>query len=152
MSWRAITESDLLTRMSGPELEAFREAALGDTQGDPVSSVITQITNTVRGYIAACDRNTIGAAGAIPETLLGTALDLILIEIQTRAAGILIDPEEIRRQKMDRAERLLRDVAACRFAIEQPESGDETEEVFGGNSPAVTEPTRIFDRTSQEGI
>jgi len=152
MAWRAITETDVLTRISGPELEAFREAALGDTQGDPVAATLEQITDTVRGYVAACDDNTVGPDNTIPETLLGTALDLILIEIQTRAAGILIDPEDIREKKMQRAERMLRDVAACRFAVEQPASGEASDDDYGGTTPLSSNPTREFSRASQDGI
>lgn len=150
MAWRAITETDLVTRISGPELEGFREAALADDQADPVADVLAQIATDIRGYVAACKQNTVGPEGTIPESLLGTALDLIVIEIQTRAAGILIDPEDVRKRKMERAERRLRDVAACKFAIEQPE--EQTEETFGGQGPASSAPTRLFDHDDQDGI
>lgn len=150
MAWRAITEADVLTRISGPELEGFREAALADDQTDPVDDILGQVTNDIRGYVAACRQNTVGEAGTIPESLLGTALDLIVIEIQTRAAGILIDPENVRKSKMERAERRLRDVAACKFAIEQPE--DATDETFGASSPTSSAPTRYFDHDNQDGI
>lgn len=121
MAWREITEADLLTRISGSELDSLREAALGDGQSDPVSSVIIQITNQVRGYVAACDDNVLGDADTVPESLLGVSLDLILIEIQTRVAGVMIDPEGIREEKMKSAMKILRDVAACKFKVELPD-------------------------------
>lgn len=150
MAWRAITEADVTTRLSGPELEGFRGAALAEGQEDPVASIISQVTANVRGYVAGCQRNRLGAAGTIPESLLGEAIDLILIEIQNRAAGMLIDPEDVRKRKMERAERKLRDVAACAFAIEQPETA--TTETFGGVTPLSTRPVREFDNASQDGI
>lgn len=152
MAWRAITDADILTRMSGDELETFRVSALATGQDDPVADVITQVTNEIRGYIAACEKNTLGSAGTIPETLLGTALDKLVIEIQSRVAGIVIDSDEVRRDKLARAQRLLRDVAQCNFTVEQPESGSESDEDWGGLSPASTTPTRRFNRASQDGV
>ena len=153
MAWRAITEADLLTRISGAELEAFREAALADGQVDPVGSIFTQVSDTIRGYVAANEKNSLGMAGTIPVNLMGTAIDLSIIEIPNRVAGMLIDPEDIREKKMARAERRLRDVAADKFKVEQPDSENEAEEDFGGTtSPISTSPTRRFDHTSQDGI
>jgi len=50
MAWITITESDLLTAISGDELASFREAALADAQADPVAPTIAQVTDLVRGY------------------------------------------------------------------------------------------------------
>lgn len=151
MSWRAITEADVLTVISAPELEAFRSAALGDGQADPVEAVITQTTADVQGYVGANRANRVGPAGTIPETLLQTALDYMLLKIMSRSAGVIIDPEGARKAAGERAERRLRDVAAGAFAVEQPETFNE-ETFGGGQSPAVSTPERAFDRASQDGI
>lgn len=150
MSWRAITEADLVTRLSGDELEAFRGTALAEGQPDPVAQIFTQVTDQICGYVKGCASNRLGPAGTIPTSLLGTAIDLVLIEIQARAAGMLIDPEDVRKEKARAAERRLNDVAACRFAIEKPET--ETTEQFGAVTPAASTPCRQFDRRSQDGI
>ena len=52
MSWSAITEAEIVTHISGDELEALRAAALADGQEDPVDPSITQVTDEVRGYVA----------------------------------------------------------------------------------------------------
>ena len=72
MAWRAITEADLLTRISGPELESFREAGLAQNQEDPIAASMTQVTGTIRGYVAACAKNTLGPEGTIPAASLGS--------------------------------------------------------------------------------
>lgn len=150
MSWRAILESDILTRISGPELEGFRNAALASGQEDPVDDVITQITDQVRGYCAANNAITLGAAGTIPERLLGPALDIIAVEIQLRAAGSIIDPDEERRKKAERAYRLLQDVAAGRFAVEDTD-GTESSQV-GGHAQRVNHSAPRVSRTNLKGF
>lgn len=120
MAWITLTEARLKTRISGTELEAFRAAALGAGQADPVAAVLADITRQVRGYVAGCARNQLGAAGTIPDELESAALDLAIIPVMTRAGGTLLDPKGARKDAADKAREMLRDVAACRLAIEQP--------------------------------
>jgi hypothetical protein len=152
MSWRAITESDVLTQISGAELEALRGAVLADGQADPVQPCSDAVTAKVRGFVAANASNALDAdASKIPDRLIDGAVSLIIIQIMTRAGGTLIDPEGARQKAADEANRLLRDVAAGKFSIADPVSGNE-------GSSAVTPvyiPSRTrlrFDRESQEGL
>jgi hypothetical protein len=149
MAWSAITEANVLTRISGDELAAYRAAALGSGQADPVAPAIEQVTNLVRGRIGACRANTLGPAGTVPETLLGTALDLVVIEIIKRLPGVSIDaPRETAKND---ALRLLEDVAACRFVVEEPSTG--TTEKYPGQTPTYTETrTSQYNRSRQDGI
>src|SRR4051812_33234539 len=135
MSWRAITEADLLTRISGPELAAIRAAALGVAQADPVQATIDQVTLEVRGRVAACRANTLGAGDTIPDELLSHALALIVMALMPRAAGLVIDGDGARKDAADWADKILRDVAKCEFAIEQPE--DPSTQVLSSPSPSI---------------
>ena len=124
--WVQVTEQALLTRISGAELNGFRSAALASGQADPIAPVIAQVTETVRGYIAGCRQNVLGPEGTIPEKLVGPTVDLIVIEVEKRAGGTLIDPQGARQSAAREAMSILRDVAGCRFVIEAPE--EKTEE------------------------
>jgi len=141
--WRAITEADLLTQISGTELEALRGVVLADGQADPVQPSIDAITAKVRGYIAANASNTLSAdLSTVPPRLIDSAVALIIIQIMTRAGGTLIDPEGARAKAVDKADTLLRDVAAGRFSIADPITGTESKAggatIVGKRTPRIT--------------
>ena len=124
MSWLAITEAHVLTHIAGAELTALRAAALADGQADPVQPSIDQVTSLVRGYVAGCARNTLDTdTTKIPDRLLGAACDLVIAEIIGRVPGY--DLDEGRQDKHDNAIALMRDVAACKFAIDDPNTGSD---------------------------
>lgn len=154
MSWRAITEADLLRKISGDELAAVREAALAEEQADPVAGTLTGVTTLVRGYVAACANNSLDAdLTTIPEELLDAAVALVVPRLMSRVAGLSIDKDKVRRDEAEEAQVLLREVAACRFAIEQPATVSTQE--IASPSPAfpATRRVRRYDREcSQDGI
>ena len=120
MAWNALQESDVLTVLAGPELSAYRTAALAAGQPDPVAEQITNVTNMVRGYIAAWLANTLGPEGTIPDKLLQSAVDILAVKIPMRAAGK--NPTESRERAQAEAMKILRDVSIGRFKIEVPDS------------------------------
>lgn len=151
MSWITPTETHVKEAISGPELEALRAAALADGQADPVEGIMDRVTSRVRREVATCAQNNLGAAGAIPESLLDAWKALVVWAIMQRPAAAIIDDEnESRAKAVTRAERLLERVAACKFAIEEPEEiGDETTST---PSPSMTAPSRNFEDADQDGI
>lgn len=125
MAWQTISENDLLQKISGSELAAFRAAVLGNTQGDPVAECITNQVETARGYIARNINNLpLNAGETVPHKLVGPVTDLIILDIMSRAAGTVIDPDNIRRKNAERATALLRDVARAMFVIEEATTAD----------------------------
>jgi hypothetical protein len=141
--WRAITEADLLTQISGKELAAMRRVVLADSQEDPVQPSIDQITAEVRGYIAANSANKLDAdLNTVPPRLIGSAVSLIIVQVMARAGGTMIDPESARSKRADEARRMLRDVAAGNFSISDPVHGTESTgvgvTVVGKRNPRVT--------------
>lgn len=120
MSWRALTESDLLTQLSQTELDTFREVARDGTSDDPVAPVLEQVTDEVRGYIRACPQNSLGLDGTLPDSLIRSAVALAIMQIMSRAAGQIMDPDDERQGRADDAVALLNRVADCKFGIEHP--------------------------------
>lgn len=150
MSWRAITEADLLTRISGPELSAIRAAALGTAQPDPVQATIDQVTLEVRGRVAACRANQLGSGDTIPDELLAHALAMIVVALMPRAAGLMIDANDARKDAAKRAESVLKDVARCDFAIEQP--ANVSSQVLSSPTPSICANTPTITRQSTDGM
>lgn len=150
MAWRSITEADLLTKISGAELSSLRTAVLASGQADPVPAAIGQVVDECRGYIAACTNNTLGEGATVPEKLIGSCVAKIIIEIMTRVAGTVIDPEGARARSATAATRLFERVASCGFAVEAPETA--TSEKLPSPSPSIKARRRHFTRADQEGI
>jgi hypothetical protein len=92
MAWIVISESDLLTRISGAELSALRAAALADNQPDPIPDTIDQVVKEVRYFVAGNPANTLNPAGnTIPDVLLNAALDAIVINVMKRPGSTIFD-------------------------------------------------------------
>ena len=148
MAWISITETDVQTRLAGAELSALKTAALADGQTNPLTEIIEQVVDEIRGYVAACERNTLGEGTTIPQKLLATALAMIRFRLSTRLPGFRVD--ENRRSENEQAIRLLERVAACRFANEEPE--EEATETVPSPSPSIGTRTRNFEAADQDGI
>jgi len=147
MSWSAITEAELVTHISGDELEALRAAALAAGQVDPVSVSITQVTDEVRGYVAGCARNELDTdTTKIPDRLMRAACDMTIAEIIGRVPGYEL--EEKRQKKYDQAIALMRLVASCKFAIDNPDTGADP----GLGIEQANSETRRATRDSMEGL
>lgn len=152
MSWRAITEDDLLEAISGDELTGFREAALADGQDDPVEDSIRAVTDEVRGYVAGNSQNTVGPEGTIPERLMRAAVDRIIVRIGSRVLGSIFDEEGIRQQAAKDAKKLFEDAARGLFAVEQPDTAAEASEQNTMVGPSIRKPNRKFSNERQDGI
>ena len=127
--WRPINEQDLLLKLSGPELDGFRSSALeaSPAQADPVAGVILQVVQTCRGFISRNQSNLpMGAPGTIPETLIGPAVDLIVLAIMSRAAGIVLDPEGQRRKNAEHANQIFMQVAKAEIILEKAMTDQDT--------------------------
>lgn len=149
MPWITISESDLLTAMSGPELLGYREAALADGQADPVAPTIAQVTDLVRGYVGACKNNSLGPAGTIPSKLLPCALDLIAVRIPGRVGK---SPKVGRKDAAEAATSLLEQVAKCMFDIEEPVELSAEQPVTGAGRPSFSGRPRRNVRGEHDGL
>ena len=148
--WRSITEADLLTRLSASELDAIRNLAEGEDRGDPITDAVANVTAKVRGYIAGNRANVMGAGGTLPGTLIDVAVALLVVDLYSRSAGLLIDLNDTRRKSAEAAERTLRDVAAGSFRVELP---DGAADAFAGSSAAeMASPSAPLRRNDLAGL
>lgn len=150
MSWITLTEDDVITKLSGPETAALKTAALQAAQGDPLPEVIEQVVKEIRGYVAACERNTLGAGETIPDELKGAAISRIRFELATRLPVASLLTED-RRTANANAISLLKDVARCGFLLVQPETPAE-DQAGGPGITVVTKTCRKFSRDDMRGL
>ena len=147
MAWITPAESDVLTVLSETELATYRAAALASGQADPLAPTLAQVVDLVRGYVGAYRPNTLGLPGTIPQKLLAPALDLVAVRLPQRVG---VSPKEVRQMAASRAVRLLEQVAAGTFNIEEPDS--PTTETTSAPRPSISANTRDFTRCTEEGI
>lgn len=148
MAWITITDADVQTRLAGAELSAYRSAAKATGQADPLPEIISGVVDEVRGYVAACDRNTLGAGSTIPEKLKSAALAMIRYRLITRLPLSIGDE---RKAEYNDALRLLERVSECKFSVEEPEVIDP-EAKSSGLEPSVGSRSRNFTSETQDGV
>jgi phage gp36-like protein len=148
MAWVTLIVGDLKQRLAGAELESLQTAALADGQSDPVGETLAQVIDEVRGYIAAAGV-TLGVGSTVPSKLIVTTLNLARYRICSRlpVASFLT---ESRKQEYQDALRLLEQVAAGRFRVEEP--AEAATEQAGASSPQFDTQTRVFKPADQEGV
>lgn len=155
-NWRAITEADIATRLSGAELAAYRNAGLDAAEGDPVALLIAAVTDLVRGYVVGCPRNVLGAAGTVPKVLLDNALSIIVMRVMSRCYGEVLDPTGQRKADADAALLVLKDVSKCEGPMIPGLASDDSTGAETGR-PAINfdygyEHDEEFDRSDQDGV
>lgn len=122
MSWRALTETDVLGVMNSAETEAYQAAVIGVGQ-DALADAIKVVVNQCRGYIADNPSNSLAAGVTLPERVHLSALHLIRVEMLTRLdMEVSKDRESAKRDAIRFFER----VSEGKVAIEQPEGAIDT--------------------------
>jgi hypothetical protein len=144
--WIIPAESDLLTVLSENELATYRAAATASGQTDPVAPTLAQVVDLVRGYVGAYRPNTLGLPGTIPQKLLATALDLAAVRLPQRVG---VTPKDVRQTAATQAIRLLEQVAAGTFNVEEPDS--PTLETTSAPRPTIAGRRRHFTPRTEEG-
>src|SRR5471032_3151096 len=147
MAWITPAESDVLTVLSETELATYRAAALATGQADPLAPTLAQVVDLVRGYVGAYKPNTLGLPGTIPQKLLAPALDLVAVRLAQRVG---VSPKDVRQAAAVQAVRLLEQVAAGVFNIEEPDS--PALETTSAPTPTMVARERHFTARTEEGI
>lgn len=151
MSWITLTQTHLEDYLTGNELSRLQSAALADDQDNPIPDIIADVVEEVRGRVAANPRNTLGANGKIPDELNAAALAIVRWRVINRLPGLKSLATEERKDEKDDALRLLRDVAADKFSIAQPDTATE-ETVSGGGVSIVKSSTQRAGRDQLKGL
>ncbi len=119
MSWIALDAAAIRTRLTDLERGAFAGSeALGEAAYDPLPEIITAVTSLVRGYVAGCASNPMGPDGTIPSRLESAAVSIVRYQLLARLPVNAAAFMEQRRKEYEDAIALLKDVSACKFAVD----------------------------------
>lgn len=159
MSWRALTEDDLKTVLSGTELATYRALGIESGDSDAVTTSLTHVAEHVRGFVTSVQ---LGPAGTLPPNLISTALAIACVYVMSRAGGRIQDPSKVREKRAEAAEKFLVDmVLAGKLPIEVPETVSEIPTVkvlaptFAGRHAFGEEQEAresVFGRESEDGL
>lgn len=144
-NWITISPADLDDLDVAPRIAAAKTAALAAGQDDPVPTVIADVTELVRGYVAG--RYRLGTGATVPSRLKTAAMDIIVYRLLSRIGKG--SPWEQRNRD---AIALLKETAAGRFTLVDPVDA-ATDSGSGRPAPylSATRPGS-FGRTQQDGI
>jgi hypothetical protein len=148
MAWRTITEADLGRQISDAELTAFRAAVVGIGDDDPVAGTITECVDEARGYIAK--QFTLEAGETIPSKAIRAVVALIIMQIMSRAGGVIVDPDGVRRDNAREGRMLLQAIARGEFEIEEAITGST--ETIGTPKPSIKVRTSVWKGDNQSSI
>lgn len=150
MSWVTLTEAKFLAQCTGAETTAIKTAALASAQSEPLTETLANVVQQVRGYVAANSANQLGEGTTLPAELLSAAVAIArYVALNRLPVKSLLTETRIGEYKD--ALTLLRDVAAGRFAIEQPTTAS-TQVIAGPGVEVVTSTTRRATREKLSGL
>lgn len=153
MSWITFaSDSDFLAACASPEISALRTSATARGQADPLAAIAAALVEEIRGHVAACRRNKMGASGTIPSELKNAAMDIFRYRATLRLPGMKVLQDDARRGAYTDAIRLLERAADCRLNIEQPAAGEEsTQQLASVPPPATGDIREDFSGANQAG-
>lgn len=150
-NWTTITEADLKDAKVAALVDAFKTAALGSGQTDPIPGVILNVVARVRAEIKGCSRNVLDVdTTKIPADLKSLVARMIVRELQSRLRLPLKDDEK---EEWRQDVRYLERIAACEIPVAVPDDPETTATTQEASvSPATRRPSRNFSRTAQDGL
>jgi len=149
-SWITLSVADVEDYLLAPQLTALRNAALGDTQVDPLPQIIRDVATRVRAEVQGCPSNKVSpVAYSIPPSLKQAALAIIIARAQTRLTVLSLTEDQVR--DYESAERYLERVAACKVPVEQPPDVESNVQA-GGAAELASYTPQIQTLTNMRGL
>ncbi|HZM01557.1 MAG TPA: phage protein Gp36 family protein [Candidatus Saccharimonadales bacterium] len=145
-TWITITPDDILASINNAELTAALNTAIASGQGNPLDTLIPDVTAEVRGYVRR--RNTLGQSGTLPQELKNAAVDIIIYRTASRLRKRAI--AEDKKADHDQALNKLAGVADGTVAVSAPDN--PTTEVTSAPAPQFDSQRRAFGWERERGI
>ncbi len=134
MSWRKVTESDLVASLAQNEVEAYRTS--GDFEHDPVEQQIAAAVAYVRGCIRTGGKARLSKdESLLPESLVIPTMDYLRYNVLTRKGNVV---NESRTNAYEKACLLFDEIRKGDYI---PESGDEADDAEVTNDRATAPST-----------
>jgi len=141
MSWRKVTEDDLVAALSQDEVDAYRASF---PTCDPIDKQIRGAVAYVRGVIRSAptkvqmnpDETT------LPESLILPAMDHLRFSV---LMILNISVNESRTKAYENADQLFRDIREGKFIPESDGVTDDSRDVAGSPTHGTPTPSRLLD-------
>jgi len=142
--WRKVHESDLVSRLSLTEVDAFRQN--DDGEHDVIAQQIAYEVAYVRGIIRSSPRGVRMSADEtlLPESLVGPAMDHLRFNLLTR---LELDVNESRTKAYEQANVLFEQVSKGEFVPESDSMAEAEDATKLAATPAfaMPHPERLLD-------
>lgn len=150
-NWVAITEDDLKDAKVAQLVEAYKTAALGSGQTNPIPRVIANVVARIRAEIAGCARNRLDAdPNKIPTDLKSLAVRMVCRELQSRLRLPLKDDEK---EEWRQDVRYLERIANCEVPVAEPDNPAADPNLQAAAArPSTWAPNRQFSQAAQDGL
>jgi hypothetical protein len=138
--WMILSESDLTSALTAPELDLFSSGASSSSSPDRLAAIVVQVVSLVRGKVAAWPENlakmgpgaspavglTPAVLGTIPEELFGDAIEIARFKLLTSFPQGKMFLDDARMEGFRAANKHLDDAANGKLIIEPAPSTTET--------------------------
>jgi len=137
--------SDLQLCLMADEVEGFQTASVSSGQ-DVVADAVAEAVGIFRAALRTAGA-ALGAAGTLPDELVGAAMDRAALKFLSRVGGAV---SETRKTLYRDSEAIRRDVAAGKLICAAPDEADDA--AAATLAPSIAARTPTIDRAHQEGL
>lgn len=150
-AWSTLTVRDLEAARHAELVDAVRRKATSVGQPDPVPVAIAKIVEEIRGCVAFSGKYQVDADPAtIAPNLVDLAVQKIARVLMPRVGRSLSEDE---RDDEKTYQKRLVDLRDGNWPVSSPDTpAAESPVKVKKSRPAIAEPTRTFDRSSQDGV
>lgn len=140
MSWRTVTEDDLVAALSQAEVDAYRISGASDPVGPQIRATVSYVRGVIRSSATRVrmdpDETT------LPESLILPAMDYLRFEFCIRQN---IAANESRTKAYENAVQLFREIRDGRYVPESHDVNDDSRDVAGSPASGSPKPERLLD-------
>lgn len=152
MSWRKLTEDDVWSGMSSPEVTAVRTKLLTSGQSSPLKKIIEQVTLEARTAVKSCADNVPSPdEEEIPAGLVYHCAAIARYRALSRFGLVIEHGGDSRLEEYRSARAYLKCVAKCEIKMDRYGAAED-EATPKHMKPRISARSRRFSRGQQEGI
>lgn len=140
MSWRKVTEDDLVSALAQGEIDAYRRSAVNDPVGPQIKAEVAYVRGVIRSAPTRVKMNP--DEETLPESLILPTMDHLRFSILMRMNQ---SANESRTKAYENAVQLFRDIRAGSFIPESDAIADDSRDIAGSPTHGTAKPPRLLD-------
>jgi len=140
MSWRTVTEDDLVAALSQDEVDTYRQSAANDPVAPQIRATVAYVRGVVRSSPTRVKMNP--DESTLPESLILPSMDYLRFSICIRQN---LQANESRTKAYENAVQLFREIRAGQYVPESDDVTDDSRDVAGSPVHGTANPPRLLD-------